>query len=132
MVAKFKHYSPEKNSEQILQCVRSSNLHFQVQETPFSIYITVRKKFINEDVKLQADENIIKPEIVQGELSRMKETIDTLVRDKKELRDIIEQKEREVESCAKNVSDLTIQLKHTQIEASEAIEALINCNETVK
>ena len=40
--------SIQKQSAEILRCVRSSNLHFIVQETPFSIYITVRKKLVTE------------------------------------------------------------------------------------
>ena len=38
--------SIQKQSAEILRCVRSSNLHFVVQETPFSLYITVRKKLV--------------------------------------------------------------------------------------
>ena len=32
---------------QLLICLRMSNLNFVVNETPYSAYITVRKKFIN-------------------------------------------------------------------------------------
>ena len=36
-------------SDQVLKCVKDSNLHFVVKETPFSLYITLRKKFVTEN-----------------------------------------------------------------------------------
>ena len=38
--------SPEDACERVLTEIRSSNLHFLVQESAFSLYITIRKKFI--------------------------------------------------------------------------------------
>ena len=35
----------ETNLNQILQVLRNSGLHFSSQETPYSLYITIRKKF---------------------------------------------------------------------------------------
>ena len=35
----------EASLNQILQVIRNSNLHFSVQETPYSLYISIRKKF---------------------------------------------------------------------------------------
>ena len=37
--------TPQDSCDQIIKSVHSSNLHFLVQESPFSVYITVRKKF---------------------------------------------------------------------------------------
>ena len=37
--------TPQDFCDQILKSVHSSNLHFLVQESPFSLYITLRKKF---------------------------------------------------------------------------------------
>ena len=37
--------SPEEICESVLKTVKSSNLEFSIQETPFSAHITVRKKF---------------------------------------------------------------------------------------
>ena len=39
-----KEFYAQKYSDQVLQCVKASNLHYAVQETPFSVYITLRKK----------------------------------------------------------------------------------------
>ena len=39
------HFSPEEQSQELMEILQSSNLHYAAQVTPFSIYITVRKKF---------------------------------------------------------------------------------------
>ena len=42
------HYSPQAVSDEILAGIKYSNLHFNIQETPHSLYITIRKKFVIE------------------------------------------------------------------------------------
>merc|ERR1711872_319876 len=42
--------SPYETCDQILKVVKSSDLHFVLQETPHSVYITIRKKFVNKAV----------------------------------------------------------------------------------
>ena len=39
------YLTPSDSCDKILNEVRASNLHFLVQESPFSIYLTIRKKF---------------------------------------------------------------------------------------
>ena len=39
------YLTPSDSCDKILKEVRASNLHFLVQESPFSIYLTIRKKF---------------------------------------------------------------------------------------
>ena len=43
--------TPPESCEKILHQVMSSNLHFILQESPFSIYLTVRKKFVGNSPK---------------------------------------------------------------------------------
>ena len=38
--------SVEKACGQILFCLKMSNLNYMVKETPFSAYVTIRKKFV--------------------------------------------------------------------------------------
>lgn len=40
--------SPDDVCMDILSSVRRSNLHFMIQESPFSLYLTLRKKFTNK------------------------------------------------------------------------------------
>ena len=39
---------PQDSSVRILDVIKSSNIHFNIQETPHSVYITIRKKFVRE------------------------------------------------------------------------------------
>ena len=45
--------SPEYECGQILFCLKMSNLNYLVKETPYSSYITIRKKFIKEPNNIQ-------------------------------------------------------------------------------
>ena len=43
---------PQEACDKILKEIRTSNLHFMVQESPYSIYLTLRKRFFkNTKVK---------------------------------------------------------------------------------
>ena len=56
--------TPDNSFGQLLICLRMSKLNFVVKETPFSAYLTIRKKFVkssNEDVFENA--NVIKGSI---------------------------------------------------------------------
>ena len=41
--------SAHEACDEVVNTVKSSNLHFVLQETPHSVYITIRKKFINKE-----------------------------------------------------------------------------------
>ena len=43
------NYSQEvsETCDQVLKTIKDSNLNFVLQETPFSLYVTIRKKFIH-------------------------------------------------------------------------------------
>ena len=49
-------HSPYETCDQIVQVVKFSNLHFVLQETPHSVYITIRKKFVKEAFARAEDE----------------------------------------------------------------------------
>ena len=42
----FKNNSPTDRCDQILCLIKNSNLNFSAQETPFTLHVTVRKKFV--------------------------------------------------------------------------------------
>ena len=53
---------------QILFCLKNSNLNYLVKETPYSAYITIRKKFvkeISENVTFNFEETSKKAKIKQ-------------------------------------------------------------------
>ena len=46
--------SPEFASGQILYCLKMSRLNYVVKETPYSVYIIVRKTFIKDEPEVQS------------------------------------------------------------------------------
>ena len=49
----FPSLTPQSSCESIVQFVRSSPLNFKIRETPFSIFLTIRKGF-NKNLNVQA------------------------------------------------------------------------------
>ena len=102
--------------DEILRCIRSSNLHFTIQETPFSLYATIGKKLINEQF-----ESFSENELLNRELSNLKEKCDSLVQNNDELRNILEMKVKENETYKKSVHDLSQKLEKAEKEEQVAI-----------
>ena len=59
---------------EISNYIRKSNLHFIAQETPWSLYLTIRKKFINEakckNTVSSSEKELIKSEMENNELKK--------------------------------------------------------------
>ena len=81
-----KYPTPQDYCDKILAEIRSSNLHYLVQESPYSVYLTLRKKFtqnvpkvfnsqISSDVNDSTKANLIEAE---KELVAAKDTIEVL------------------------------------------------------
>ena len=80
MFSKTQHLFPQDQSDAVLQCVKSSNLHFAVNETPFSVYITLRKKFLyRESKKVPAAEAFTESNALKVELSQNYQKCEDLV-----------------------------------------------------
>ena len=53
--------------EQVLQNVKNSNLNFMVKETPFSVFITIRKKFFSgRDPNLLGNPENVAKEVIEN------------------------------------------------------------------
>ena len=63
-----KSMSPEDCSDKVLTELRASNLHYIVQESPFSVYITIRKKFAKAAPKVLTNNSESKPIIPMSTL----------------------------------------------------------------
>ena len=50
-------FSPEEQAKELMVFLQSSNLHYAAQVTPFSLYITVRKKFRKHSNFVVSDPN---------------------------------------------------------------------------
>ena len=114
MVAKTQLVSPQKLSDGILQCVRSSNLHFTIQETPFSLYITVRKKLFREVIEAPTE-----TEELKRELTIIKEKFKNIEQENREFKHLIDKKENELKHCENVVQDLTQKLEKAKAEIKE-------------
>ena len=52
----IKNISPEEQASELMKLLHSSNLHYAAQVTPFSVYLTVRKKFRNTSYSVIQDQ----------------------------------------------------------------------------
>ena len=86
--------SMNQQISKILKCVRTSNLHFALQETPFSVYITVRKKLISGDIKMEVDEVETKNHILKVYLSEINQKCEILVKDNEVLKNLLDIKRK--------------------------------------
>ena len=119
MVAKSQEVSIQKYSDGILNCFRSSNLHFAICETPFSINITLRKKLINNgNIKIHTEEANTVIEKLRAELNDVKFMNANLIQNKKELETLYEQKEIE---CYNLTQNFTLKLENVQGKLSGAL-----------
>ena len=106
----------QKSCDEIIRSIRSSNLHFTTQETPFSLYITVRKKLINKQF-----DSVSENELLNYELLKLKEKCDVLCQNNDELSNILKMKDKENEIHKKSVYDLSQKLEKAKLEVQEAI-----------
>ena len=74
--------------EKALRSIKRSQLNFLLQETPYSVFITIRKRFIKNFKNLSTATQTIESEFV----------IKGLKSDNKELRDVIRGKEEDIEA----------------------------------
>ena len=58
------HYSPQTVTDEILPSIKYSNLHFNIQGTPHSVYITVRKKFVREASISPSSSTVFRQELI--------------------------------------------------------------------
>ena len=136
--------SPLETCDLILKQVRSSSLNFAIQETPFSVYLTLRKSFCQPPRKVSTPD---KPSnIVESELSskKLKTELETLRKELKVLKtksdhleeandELSRQLEEEVIESERLKSELTLKAENLQIfdEKLEKLEEkhLKSCEE---
>ena len=66
-------YSPDFECGKVLYCLKISRLNYVVKETPYSAYITIRKKFIKESLNVENSVNAIKPDEKEVVLKNLKD-----------------------------------------------------------
>ena len=114
MVVASPSVSPNNASDKILHCVRASNLHYSVQETPFSLYITVRKKPIKDGIEAFSENELLKTELQQ-----MKQKYS-------ELRNLLDKSEKEKNDYEKLKHEYNLKLEKATREIKEALAKSID------
>ena len=62
--------SAENTFGQVLICLRMSKLNYVIKETPYSAFVTIRKKFVKAfDVEIIEKENVAKPRLFNNEVT---------------------------------------------------------------
>ena len=109
-------YSPEDQCSRILAEIRSSNLHYLVQESPFSMYLTLRKKFTKKSTK--SDQKV---QTSPSEIQNLEDKVNKLRDEKNSLEELLKQTELECEA-SKDV----VKLFEEKLEKAES-EFLKQC-----
>jgi cell division protein FtsI/penicillin-binding protein 2 len=118
--------TPEDHARDLLMNLNSSNLHYSAQVTPFSIYITVRKKF-------RKTSNFVIPDQSSHQLSNSSMHSETLDALKREFENGLKQKaleyselkvakevlEEEFERVKESNDDLKSELEERYVESHE-------------
>jgi hypothetical protein len=95
-------FSPVDQARELMKFLQSSNLHFTAQVTPFSMYITVRKKFRN------TSHCVIQEQVEPSKISIPKETIESW---KSELENNLKQKDSECHELERSLNLLKDKLE---------------------
>jgi hypothetical protein len=118
MVVKNHQLSPQDQSDEILQCVKTSNPHYAVNETSFSVYITLRKKFINRDIKMVT---AAESDALKVKLSQNYQKCEDLIQKNTELIHLIEKKDDKTSTLESLLHDKEKILEKAKVELSEAL-----------
>ena len=111
--------------ENILKSLKVSNLHFLLHENAFSAKVTIRKKFINENIISNISDEPLKAMLEQKIFENEQFKIVNLKLEKAN-----KKLEMELDTCLKRIksedvkSDLELQLNKSNIEHQKEINVL--------
>ena len=108
--------------DSILQRIRSSGLHFSCQETPWSIYVTLRKSFIqsNKNQTSLSSPTAVANLSTMSEFNRLKSELENLKYSYKELEKAFENVKNHLEETVQDCND-----------KNKAIQDLKNLNQNL-
>lgn len=110
--------TPEHACVNILTAVRKSNLHFMIQESPYSLYVTLRKTFSKDVTQTQAQNTLpFESENVQAQLDKKDDELAYAL-------DIIKQLEHKRESCETELIKESNKFKASKDKLSDEIKML--------
>ena len=98
----------------ILKQIKSSGLNFVLQETPFSVYMTRRKTFCSDSLKIQASNYT--PNYDHSSTSTLEENIKTLENENRSLEKAFKQKEAQLAEAIQTLMLLETKLDKAEVE----------------
>ena len=112
---KFINNSPLERCDQILWLIKHSNLNFRAEETPFSLNVTIRKKFIN---RWAAYEEGVETEMPDDVTAKLLDEQKMLLEQLEQARLTIEAKDIKIADMSNRVHDLTnkLEISESKIE----------------
>ena len=135
---------PSQVSDEIVQKIKHSNLHYMLHENAFSINVTIRKKFMEEKArdnenKLEdkysdvANENKtlkLKTFMLEKKIIELKEALDKQNIDNKELSDVLDESQKELNKKQKSLKQLNNKNEYLQklLESSESETEVLTYN----
>ena len=123
----------EKALNKILQSLRQSSLHFSATETPYSLYLTIRKKKIHYQQNHQHLAPLVsRTEDFQEENVSLKNYCDSLEKTVANLRNDLESEVRDHEAAIKDRDDLASLVNKSDVEVKELYEEISALKQEVK
>ena len=114
-------FSAHALSGEIVQRVRSSNLHFSISETPYSVYMTIRKKFVNNSIVQRTKESKCDNIQLERNFSLLKESFDALSQENACLQSQIHEQEVALNKTEEIVRELEYERSTSKIELCNSL-----------
>ena len=125
--------SVEKACGQILFCLKTSNFNYMVKETPFSAYVTIRKKFVrNLQAVETVIENVTKPDNYENnrrlnkEIALLQKKVKDVLTENAHLRFDLEEYEIKFNALEKENTTLEIKLDEADTKTQKVEKDLEN------
>ena len=125
--------SVEKACGQILFCLKTSNLNYMVKETPFSAYVTIRKKFVKNLQSVETViENVAQPDIDENnrrlnkEIALLQKKVKDILTENAHLRFDLEEYEIKFNALEKENTTLEIKLDEADTKTQKVEKDLEN------
>ena len=109
----------KSTADVIISCVKKSNLNYQIQESPFSLHINLRKTFVRNK---NGDELLPSSDIFIGvDTLKHKVKIENLEEEKISLRSTVNRLEAELQDSDVAVHEVGIKLEKAKKEVADAL-----------
>ena len=107
---------PNTYCDSILKNIKASNLHYILNENPFSLKVTIRKKFIENRIPIPGESSNL--EALQSEVNELKNSLQAQIRKVEE----VEQENFKLKASLHEISDELVDTK-ADVSKNEEVSA---------